>query len=86
MQIVAPLVGHDDQRHFRDELQEQVSTVFTYSEHLHHVQVVKVHLVLDVQPQNLSQVLVLARVQNRQVQLGAMEQHVLIQGVVACFS
>ena len=64
MQVVAPLIRHDDQRHLSHELQEKVAAVFPHSEHLHHVEVVEVHLVLDVQTQNLFQVLVMSRIQN----------------------
>ena len=53
MQIIASLVCNDYNTELGDELQEQVPWVLGDSEHLHHGQVLKVHLILQVKPQYL---------------------------------
>ena len=50
MQVVAALIRNDDKTQFWNKFEEQVPADFADSEHRHHVEVFKVHLILDVEP------------------------------------
>ncbi len=52
VQIVAALIGNYNHRHGRDKLQQEVARAVADAEHINHVQVFEVHLVLDVYSQD----------------------------------
>lgn len=52
MQIVASLIRNNNQTKFLQKFKEKVAWVLANPKHLHHLQIFKVHLILDVQSQN----------------------------------